>query len=308
MKKVLLLLLGLLLTGCSTTYHLSTVGHDPIYDTVLEVPADVQIDTLNYRQLQWKLRNDFQFRYDFAQYALSQPRSFDWNNRILGYNYNWSNRYWWNNYNYYWNRDMMWHDWVWGYPYSNWGFNSRPYWGWNNSYYYGWNNYGWNNWGWNNYGWNNWGWRQEMNDYAWHNRNRSNTAYVNGRRGSNTIENRGSNTIENRVVANRNRPRVNVDQNNVDRIANELRERINNKPIRVYNNPNNPNINNNSKPRVNNNPNPVRGYGRPEINNNNSSNIYTRPSTNTNNSTVRPSSTISRGNSSSRGGNSNRRN
>ena len=176
MKKVLLLL-GLLLTGCSTTYHVSTVGHDPIYDTVLEVPAGVQIDTLSYRQLQWKLRTDFQFRYDFAQYALSQPRSFDWNNRILGYNYNWSNRYW--SYNYYWNRDMMWNDWVWGYPYSNFGYNNwyswnRPYWGWNNHYY-----------GWNSWGWNNWGWRQEMNNYAWQHRNRPNTAYINGRRGSN---------------------------------------------------------------------------------------------------------------------------
>ena len=52
MKKVLLLL-GLLLTGCSTTWHVSTGGHDPIYDTVLEVPADVQIDTLSFRQLRW---------------------------------------------------------------------------------------------------------------------------------------------------------------------------------------------------------------------------------------------------------------
>lgn len=291
MKKVLLLL-GLLLTGCSTTYHVSTVGHDPIYDTVLEVPAGVQIDTLSYRQLQWKLRTDFQFRYDFAQYALSQPRSFDWNNRILGYNYNWSNRYW--SYNYYWNRDMMWNDWVWGYPYSNFGYNNwyswnRPYWGWNNHYY-----------GWNSWGWNNWGWRQEMNNYAWQHRNRPNTAYINGRR--------GSNNIENRVVVNRNRPRVNVDQNNVDRIANELRVKINNKPIRVYNNPNNPNINNNSKPRVNNNSKPIRGYGRPEINNNNSSNIYTRPSSNNSATTTRTSSSVSRGSNVSRGGSSNRRN
>ena len=178
MKKILLLL-GLLLTGCSTTWHVSTVGHDPIYDTVLEVPADVQIDTLNYRQLQWKLRTDFQFRYDFAQYALSQPRSFDWNNRVLGNRYNFYNPYW--SYSYSWNRDMMWNDWVWGYPYSNWGWNSwnRPYWGWNNHYY-----------GWNSWGWNNWGWRQEMNNYAWQHRNRPNTAYINGRRGSNNIENR----------------------------------------------------------------------------------------------------------------------
>ena len=81
MKK-LILFIGLLLTGCSTTYHLSTLNHDPIYDTVLEVPANVQIDTLSSSQLRWKLRTDFRFRYDFAQYALSQPVSFDWNNII----------------------------------------------------------------------------------------------------------------------------------------------------------------------------------------------------------------------------------
>ena len=45
-------------------------------------------------------------------------------------------------YNYYWNRDKMWNDWVWGYPYANWRWNkwnqwNKPY-GWNN--YYGWNN------------------------------------------------------------------------------------------------------------------------------------------------------------------------
>ena len=46
MKKLISFLGLLLLTGCSTTWHVSTTGHDPIYDTVLEVPADVQIDTI----------------------------------------------------------------------------------------------------------------------------------------------------------------------------------------------------------------------------------------------------------------------
>ena len=91
MKKLILFIGLLLLTGCSTTWHLSTLNHDPIYD--LEVPANVQIDTLSSSQLRWKLRTDFRFRYDFAQYALSQPRSFDWNNRVLGNRYNVYNPY-----------------------------------------------------------------------------------------------------------------------------------------------------------------------------------------------------------------------
>ena len=297
MKKLILFIGLLLFTGCSTTWHLSTLNHDPIYD--LEVPANVQIDTLSSSQLRWKLRTDFRFRYDFAQYALSQPRSFDWNNRILGNRYNFYNPYW--SYNYSWNRDMMWNDWVWGYnSYNMWSPFRYDRWGYNY--------YGWNSWGWNGYYGNSWGWRQQMNNYAWQHRNRPNTAYINGRR--------GSNNIQSRIAANNNQTRVNkrnlvIEEDgvrwysnpneNVDEIALKLRDKINNKNIRVYNNPNNPNLNNNSKPRV---------YVRPNNNSNNNSNtrIYTRPPVNTNNSSTRPSGNVSRSNSVSRGGNSNRKN
>ena len=291
MKYLKLLFLGLLFTGCAS-FHLSTLNHDPIYDTVLIVPADVQVDTLTVSQLRWKLRTDFKFRYDFAQYALSQPRSFDWNNRVLGNRYSFFNQYSFG-YNTYMSRDMMWNDWVWGYNsysphmwspfrYDRWGYNS-----------YGWNNYGWNSWGWNGYYGNGWGWRQQMNDYAWQHRNRTNTAYINGRRGSNNIQSRI-------VVNNTNRTRVNVREDKVDLLVNKIRKRVNNN-IRVYNNPNNPNLNNNNKPRV---------YVRPNNNSNNNtpSRIYTRPSSNTNTSTTKPSSNVSRSTSTSRGGNSNKKN
>jgi len=282
MKKLLLLSV-LLLSGCSTTYHLSTLNHDPIYDTVLEVPADVQIDTLSISQLKWKLRTDFRFRYDFAQYALSQPRSFDWNNRLLGNRFNRYSPYW--SYSYSWNRDMMWNDWVWGYPFfqshmwSPWRYDR---WGYN---YYGWNNYGWNRY--NN--WYNGPWHNSGYNVVWNSsRNNNNVAYHTGRRGSNNI-------------INRNTPRVNVKEEKIDLIVSKIRKRVNNNNIRVYNNPNNPNLNNNSKPRV---------YVRPNNNSNNNSTprIYNRPPVNTNNSTTRPSSNVSRGSSVSRGGNSNRKN
>ena len=299
MKKLTLLFILLLLTGCSTTWHLSTLNHDPIYD--LEVPANVQIDTLSSSQLRWKLRTDFRFRYDFAQYALSQPRSFDWNNRVLGNRYNVYNPYYGFGYSNYWSRDMMWNDWVWGYnSYNMWSPFRYDRWGYNH--------YGWNSWGWNGYYGNSWGWRQQMNNYAWQHRNRPNTAYINGRR--------GSNNIQSRIAANNNQTRVNkrnlvIEEDgvrwysnpneNVDEIALKLKNKINNKNIRVYNNPNNPNLNNNSKPRV---------YVRPNnnSNNNNPPRIYTRPSSNNSTSTTRPSSNVSRSNSVSRGGNSNRKN
>ncbi len=250
MKYLKLLFLGLLFTGCAS-FHLSTLNHDPIYN--LEVPANIQVDTLTVSQLRWKLRTDFRFRYDFAQYALSQPRSFDWNNRVLGNRYSFFNQYSFG-YNTYMSRDMMWNDWVWGYNsysphmwspfrYDRWGYNS----------------YSWNNYGWNGYYGNGWGWRQQMNGYAWQHRNRPNTAYINGRRGSTmSVRDRigqgamiESSKRENRVIK----------EEKIVLLANKLRKRVNNKNIRVYNNPNNPNLNNNSKPRV---------YVRPNNNSNNS--------------------------------------
>ena len=308
MKNLKLLFLGLLFTGCAS-FHLSTLNHDPIYDTVLIVPADVQVDTLTVSQLRWKLRTDFKFRYDFAQYALSQPRSFDWNNRVLGNRYNVYNPYNGFGYSNYWSRDMMWNDWVWGYNsysshmwspfgYDRWGYNS-----------YSWNNHGWNSWGWNGYYGNGWGWRQQMNDYAWQHRNRTNTAYINGRRGSTmSIQDRIGNAA---MIETSKRKNLVIEEDgvrwysnpneNVDEIALKLKDKINNKNIRIYNNPNNPNLNNNSKPRV---------YVRPNNNSNNNtpSRIYTRPSSNTNTSTTKPSSNVSRSTSTSRGGNSNKKN
>jgi len=280
MKK-LLLLLGLLLTGCSTTWHVSTLNHDPIYD--LEVPANVQIDTLSSSQLRWKLRTDFRFRYDFAQYALSQPRSFDWNNRVLGNRYNVYNPYYNFGYSNYWSRDMMWNDWVWGYnSYPMWSPFRYDRWGYN---HYGWNNYGWNSWGWNGYYGNSWGWRQQMNDYAWHHRNRTNTVRINGRRSSMSQSDRQgiAAMIE---TSNRNKPRVNVKEEKIDLIVNKIRRKINNNPPRIYNNPNNPNINNNSKPRINNNSKP-RIYVRPNNNTNNSRTIINKPSRSNNNTVSR---------------------
>ena len=291
MKYLKLLFLGLLFTGCAS-FHLSTLNHDPIYDTVLVVPADVQIDTLSSSQLRWKLRTDFRFRYDFAQYALSQPRSFDWNNRVLGNRYNVYNPYYGFGYSNYWSRDMMWNDWVWGYnSYNMWSPFRYDRWGYNH--------YGWNSWGWNGYYGNSWGWRQQMNNYAWQHRNRPNTAYINGRRG-NTMSIRDRIGQGAMIESSKRENRV-IEEEKIVLLANKLRKRVNNKNIRVYNNPNNPNLNNNSKPRV---------YVRPNNNSNNNTppRIYNRPPVNTNNSSTRPSSNVSRSNSVSRGGNSNRKN
>tara|TARA_R100000541_G_scaffold10917_1_gene18978 strand:+ start:81 stop:929 length:849 start_codon:yes stop_codon:yes gene_type:complete len=282
MKKLIILLLGLLLTSCSATYQLSTLNHDPIYDTVLEVPADVQIDTLNEFQLRRKLRTDFQFRWNFAQYAMNQP--YGW--YMSNYSFNRWRPY--NTFDVYWNSTQYWTDWAFNYPFQ--------------SSYYGWNN--WNrpfNWGYSYSNWYNGPWTNPGYNVIWNRSQRNEVAYINGRRGSNNIVNRTNNNIENRIVKNSNKPRVNVSQNNIDRIVTNLRDKINNKPIRVYNNPNNVPNNNNSKPRV---------YVRPNnnSNNNNPTRIYTRPPVNNSSTTIRSSSSVTRSNNVSRGGNSNKRN
>ena len=154
MKNLLTLLTVLLLTSCGTTYTISTLNHDPIYGG--DENYEIVIDTLSEFQFRNKLRTDIGFRLDFARYALSQPRSFDWNNRLLGRQYD--SR--WNNY--YWNRDQMWNDWAWGYTgWNSWGSPHRwspfGYDRWGYGFYYGWNNHGW---GYNGYygnGWNNYG-------------------------------------------------------------------------------------------------------------------------------------------------------
>ena len=87
MKNILSILLGLLLTSCGVGFQYTALNHaghiDGIYssnDIVLEVPSNIQIDTLNEFQLRRKLRTDFQFRYDFAQYAMNQPYSWYFQN------------------------------------------------------------------------------------------------------------------------------------------------------------------------------------------------------------------------------------
>ena len=275
MKNLLLLLSVFLMMSCGT-FKVSTLSYDPIYTTANGETIDVNVVD-NEWELNRLLRDDFNFRYDYAQYAKSQPISFDWNNRILRNNrfnrYNFNNRYSWSNgfnMSSYWNRDMMWDDWLWGYSSMNygmgwsygWGNNSwssnqwnSPY-GWNN--YYGWGNgYGWNN-GWNNNGWNN-GYRRG-----------SNVAYHSGRRGSsNVIVGKRTNVIKDRVIISRNNPRI---VNNTDVVIDKelIKLKRNNPNIRVIRN-----TNNNSKP--------IRNYNRIENNSNNNinrNNNNTRPTNN----------------------------
>ncbi len=285
----------LILSLCScSTYRLSTLNYDPVYgseDVVLTVPSDVKIDTIDsYFQLRSKLRRDFNFRWDFAQYAMNQPLSWYYSNPRLEGIWRPYNRF-----DVYFYSNWFWSDWAFNYPYSYYGWNS---WGWNRPWY-GWNRpYNpWNN-------WYNGPWHNPGYNVVWNSSRRGNVAYVNGPRGSrigsNSIIQRDNN-IKNNIVRRYNKPRNN---NIINNVVNELRENFNVKP-RVYSNPNN--VPNNGRPIINdniNNNNNIRGSWRP---NNNSINI--NPPTSTRSYSPPPSSNISRGSNvssggSSRGGNS----
>lgn len=173
-----------------------------------------------------------------------------------------------------------------------------------------------------------------MNDFAWNNRDRTNTAYVVGRRGSNNARTNGrtvdintnSNSVrsfKDKVISVRDKFRTIVNNNNtsdeiIDRAI--LKLKGNNNNVRIYTNPNNVPSNINSRVLHNNNSNNIRIYQRPSNGNSNTprnsfgrSNptpvrTYSTPST-PSNSGRSSGGSISRGSGgntggSSRGGNS----
>lgn len=127
MKKLLLLIL-LISVGCSSV-RLSTLNHEPQDIIVLKVPNTVKIDTLTYSRLSWKIRTDFRFRWDYAQFAMNQPYSFYTDPFIY--------RFWkpLRPFDAYWNRNQIWYDWAFGfnsgwswYSYRPWFYNSYNHW------------------------------------------------------------------------------------------------------------------------------------------------------------------------------------
>ena len=270
------LLLLLCSCGVQLKYGTATVYSDGIYsnDVILEVPNDV-VDTLNFFQFKRKLRTDFNFRWDFAQYQINQPYNYYFSN----YRFNYWRPY--NSFDVWWNRDLYWTNWAFNYPFS-YGWNN-----WNYPYYY----YGWNNWyrpyrplySWYNGPFNNSGYNVVWNS----SRRNNNIAYINGPRSSRNIENTITSNRRVRTYPNNN--------NNINNIINNIRENINIKP-RVYNNPNNNNINNTrpnyniTRPSINNNNNSIRTYNNNSFPSNNSRSTINNSSRSSNSTSVRSNS------------------
>ena len=201
-----------------TSYKLATLNHDPIYpvDYVIPVTNDTKIDTINSLfDLKYKLRTDFNFRWDFAQYAMNQPYSWYWNNPRLDGIWRPYNRF-----DVYFHSHWFWTDWAWNYPFN---YHSWGWYNWNRPYYF----YGWNRpyRPWNNI-WNT-------------NYNNNNVVFMNGRRGS-IVTNYNNRGISNSIITRYNKPRNNVINDRIDNIVREFRK--NGLNVRVINNSNNDQI------------------------------------------------------------------
>ena len=184
-EKLILLacaLMALILSGCSS-YQLALLNNDdPMYpvEYVIPIAEDTKIDTLSYSQLRWKLRTDFNFRWDYAQFAMNQP--YNW---YSSFSYNVWRPF--NSFDVYFNRYDFWYDWAFNYPYY-WGYSS-----WHNPWRHHW--YRPYNWG---YSWYSGPWHNQGYNIIWNSsRENSNIAYISGRRGSRNFNIGNNSNIEN---------------------------------------------------------------------------------------------------------------
>lgn len=280
MRNILTLLLVLLLSSCGTTYQLSTLNHDPIYDNN---GKEIQINVIdNEFELARKFRTDDKFRWDFAQFAMRQDMrwnyDFYFNNRMYRSAFASPFDFYWNSHNYWWNWASNSH--------FNMGFNHWDrfgFYGQGMGWSYSWNNRRWssNQWG-NPYGWNNYyGWNngdnwnrgyRNGNNVAYHSGRRSSTMSVRDRRGNAAMIQ--STKVKRRII---NNPRI---INNTDVVIDKevIKLKRNNPNIRVIRN-----TNNNSKP--------IRNYNRNNNNTNTRINNNRTTPINRNSTPVRTSTT-----------------
>jgi hypothetical protein len=93
----------------------------PLSGPWLDVPSTVKIDTLSYTRLNWKMRNSFTFRWNYAKFASNQPFSFYSSASFARF---------WNpfiSFDMYWNRHSFWYDWAFSYPYFNYYYSAPRY-------------------------------------------------------------------------------------------------------------------------------------------------------------------------------------
>jgi hypothetical protein len=254
MRNLLLLLPILLLTSCSSLqFRYATLNYAASVDGIYS-SQPIQVDVIdNDWDFARKLRNDWNFRQNFAWFA--QNQDIGWYYRNYNYLGGWRSGV--SPFDMYMNAPEMWFDWSMNYPFHMWnGFRNRDMLGFGATY--SWNNNRWssNFWGMNN-PWNFNRWNGYLNGYGWGRWNRlPNHRNPNYRRNEiinrpvvRTRGRRGSTNTQVRPVRTRSNNQLDNDirrlrNNNVKvRVINDVREgrRVvpnSNTPKRVIQRPN----------------------------------------------------------------------
>ena len=179
MRKLLLLTIVLLSSCSSLQLKYATLNYAASIDGIYS-SQPIQVDVIdNDWDFARKLRNDWNFRQDFAWFA--QNQNIGWYYRNYNYLGGWRSGV--SPFDMYMNAPEMWFDWNMNYPFYMWnGFRNRDMLGFGATY--SWNN---NRWGSNFWGWNNsWNFNEE-----WNQRNEiinRTVVRTQGRRGSTNTE------------------------------------------------------------------------------------------------------------------------
>lgn len=179
MRKLLLLTIVLLSSCSSLQLKYATLNYAASIDGIYS-SQPIQVDVIdNDWDFARKLRNDWNFRQDFAWFA--QNQDIGWYYRNYNYLGGWRSGV--SPFDMYMNAPEMWFDWNMNYPFYMWnGFRNRDMLGFGATY--SWNN---NRWGSNFWGWNNsWNFNEE-----WNQRNEiinRTVVRTQGRRGSTNTE------------------------------------------------------------------------------------------------------------------------
>jgi len=164
MRKLLLLLPILLLTSCSSLqFRYATLNYAASVGGIYS-SQPIQVDVIdNDWDFARKLRNDWNFRQDFAWFA--QNQDIGWYYRNYNYLGGWRSGI--SPFDMYMNAPEMWFDWSMNYPFYMWnGFRNRDMLGFGATYSWNNNRWGSNFWGMNN-PWNFNRWNGYLNGYGW---------------------------------------------------------------------------------------------------------------------------------------------
>ena len=164
MRKLLLLLPILLLTSCSSLqFRYATLNYAASVGGIYS-SQPIQVDVIdNDWDFARKLRNDWNFRQDFAWFA--QNQDIGWYYRNYNYLGGWRSGV--SPFDMYMNAPEMWFDWSMNYPFHMWnGFRNRDMLGFGATYSWNNNRWGSNFWGMNN-SWNFNNWNGYLNGYGW---------------------------------------------------------------------------------------------------------------------------------------------